>query len=635
MSNFPISNTRKPTFWDLIIKSNFDLTGASECGCSDIDECNSEQDPCPINSSCENQINTGFSCHCNTGFEQSESGECIDLNECLSSSACDRNADCVNVVGGFQCACHDGYDGNGFVCNDINECEDNDTCDVNAACTNHNGTFSCVCNNGFTGDGLECEDANECNLDPCGNNTTCLNSIGSFSCSCNDGYTDVAGTCDNINECSIGHECHLMADCFDTDGSYECSCRRGFTGDGEGCSRSLCSLCDDAAECTGGSCVCPSGYRGDAFSCQAQKNAVIPVSTPPSISVRTGVCVDPFWLSAGSSRNHVIIADNYDINWLPCIKHVRRRLVDVYGTIYVGRSDLNDEGLEMIMEQMQSIVDTFKGNMNGVHFETDDRMLFTLDEWQTIFDFARTAQLSISIEGYRNVWDLRTANDVDMIVIFKDNLSQFAQDCFAGNSIGPFCRQNQIKAETIKSVQRAIDAGYISAKKFVTVVYNVHESSMHETFDNAAKSISGSVFITSDEIHQPATSPLPPYWNSLASLLTSKNNEMRLIDPHCGCTEIDECLEFANACPNNALCQNTIGSFECSCENGYIPKLNELSELTCIDENECINDIAKCDENAICDNISQGYQIHIFSQRFSDLENYQIFSFRFFVYFPL
>jgi len=38
-----------------------------------------------------------------------------DINECLSSP-CDRNANCTNTIGSFQCACKPGYLGLGFSC---------------------------------------------------------------------------------------------------------------------------------------------------------------------------------------------------------------------------------------------------------------------------------------------------------------------------------------------------------------------------------------------------------------------------------------------------------------------------------------------------------------------------------------
>ena len=45
----------------------------------------------------------------------------IELNECVvtGDNACDANANCINVDGGFKCACNDGYQGDGNSCNEI------------------------------------------------------------------------------------------------------------------------------------------------------------------------------------------------------------------------------------------------------------------------------------------------------------------------------------------------------------------------------------------------------------------------------------------------------------------------------------------------------------------------------------
>ena len=45
----------------------------------------------------------------------------IELNECVvtGDNACDANASCTNIDGGFKCACNDGYQGDGNSCNEI------------------------------------------------------------------------------------------------------------------------------------------------------------------------------------------------------------------------------------------------------------------------------------------------------------------------------------------------------------------------------------------------------------------------------------------------------------------------------------------------------------------------------------
>ena len=42
----------------------------------------------------------------------------LDINECESDSLndCDGNANCINTIGGYNCSCISGYDGDGFNC---------------------------------------------------------------------------------------------------------------------------------------------------------------------------------------------------------------------------------------------------------------------------------------------------------------------------------------------------------------------------------------------------------------------------------------------------------------------------------------------------------------------------------------
>ena len=50
---------------------------------------------------------------------------------------CDANADCTNTVGSFECACKDGFSGDGVQCDDINECDlEIDNCHDLATCQN-------------------------------------------------------------------------------------------------------------------------------------------------------------------------------------------------------------------------------------------------------------------------------------------------------------------------------------------------------------------------------------------------------------------------------------------------------------------------------------------------------------------
>ena len=83
---------------------------------------------------------------------------------------------------------------------------------MNAACTNNDGSYECACNDGYAGDGFTCEDVSECDADVCGDNTACTNLPGSFSCACLDGFegdamagcVDICECCDaELNECDM------------------------------------------------------------------------------------------------------------------------------------------------------------------------------------------------------------------------------------------------------------------------------------------------------------------------------------------------------------------------------------------------------------------------------------------------
>ena len=61
------------------------------------------------------------------------------------------------------------------------------------------------------------------------------------------------------------------------------------------------------------------------------------------------------------------------------------------------------------------------------------------------------------------------------------------------------------------------------------------------------------------------------------------------------CVDDNECL--STPCAQYAVCNNTIGSFDCFCPEGFSGDGN----LTCTDDNECV-DFEPCHSNATCAN---------------------------------
>ena len=93
---------------------------------------------------------------CPAGLELDEDGDCVDIDECLSSPCGDLEV-CQNTVGGFQCKCQQGTAlSDDAECVDIDECLEN-PCAENAICTNIDmgGGYSCSCPRGYLGDGYK------------------------------------------------------------------------------------------------------------------------------------------------------------------------------------------------------------------------------------------------------------------------------------------------------------------------------------------------------------------------------------------------------------------------------------------------------------------------------------------------
>ncbi|XP_052048039.1 adhesion G protein-coupled receptor E1 isoform X1 [Apodemus sylvaticus] len=68
---------------------------------------------------------------------------------------------------------------------------------------------------------------------------------------------------------------------------------------------------------------------------------------------------------------------------------------------------------------------------------------------------------------------------------------------------------------------------------------------------------------------------------------------------HLLCTDVDECLT-TGICPKYANCSNSVGSYSCTCQPGFV-----LNGSTCEDEDECVHSV--CPEHATCHNTLGSY----------------------------
>ena len=80
-----------------------------------------------------------------------------------------------------------------------------------------------------------CADASECP-----DNASCPDAPG--VCVCNEGYVGDGTSCENLDECT-DNPCGPFASCDDTQGSFTCTCLEGYYQEGDGCE--ACSLCPE------------------------------------------------------------------------------------------------------------------------------------------------------------------------------------------------------------------------------------------------------------------------------------------------------------------------------------------------------------------------------------------------------
>lgn len=205
----------------------------------------------------------GPQCQCIKGCTGNPNKGCYDINECVADLPIDPNgpcavgAVCINIVGGFQCECSPGTNGDPYEsgCRGAPGCTSNNECPHNALCDTKGGT--CI---------------DPCSTTWCSPNTQCFAENHKAVCKCLPGYVgnpnDLEKGC--TSPCS-GVWCAVNAHCIVNSANQgTCHCLEGFTGNpwaGGGCHPdrgcTSTSSCRPSQECLDGVCV----ERCDGVQC--------------------------------------------------------------------------------------------------------------------------------------------------------------------------------------------------------------------------------------------------------------------------------------------------------------------------------------------------------------------------------
>ena len=158
-------------------------------------------DMCPMNAECVTLSRPD--CRCKKGFElklwkSNKTEICVDTDECSTLiGVCHEKAVCMNLPGGYECNCQDGYFGDGQTCFPGYCSESNCPASDHKECVSLRSN-DCQCREGYIFNNLSvCVDVDECKSKSCDKNSNCANLPGSFSCSCNFWYYG-DGVCETV-----------------------------------------------------------------------------------------------------------------------------------------------------------------------------------------------------------------------------------------------------------------------------------------------------------------------------------------------------------------------------------------------------------------------------------------------------
>uniref|UniRef100_A0A8I3NJV5 Adhesion G protein-coupled receptor E1 n=1 Tax=Canis lupus familiaris TaxID=9615 RepID=A0A8I3NJV5_CANLF len=495
---------------------------------------------------------------------------------------------------------------------DVNECADTTTCPAYAKCTDTPDSYYCTCKRGFLssngmeqfkGPGVTCIDIDECSQSPppCGPNSVCRNLLGRYKCSCWPGFSSPTGNdwilgnpgrfiCTDINECLSSGVCQEHAECINTSGSYKCRCQVGFIAHN--------SICKDIDECSQSPPPCGPNSVCENLLGRYKCNCLPGFSSPTGnnwISGNPGrfVCTDiNECLSSGVCQEHAEC-----INTLGSYKCRCQVGFISHNSIC---KDVDECARNSTICGLNSVCTNILGKYN-----------------------------CSCLPGYFSPAVWTPEKPEDFICTDIDECSQDPSPCGPNsvciNTLGSYsCRCNKgfrpnpggSSNFTCQNVNECADTTTCPAYAKCTDTLDSYYCTCKRGFlpSNGVKQFKGPG-VTCIDIDECSQSPPPCGPNSVCENILGRykcsclpgfssptGNDWILGNPgRFICTDINECLS-SGVCQGHAECINTLGSYKCRCQVGFI-----AHNSICEDIDECSQDPSPCGPNSVCTNTLGSY----------------------------